>query len=433
MIELIIGTYGLLCWLVFKKFRLVPINSYTVSTAIMIGAAFLGVMALLMFKFHPASSDGRLYTVTTPILPTVAGRVIDVPVQANAPLREGDILFQIDPQPYQYEVDRLEAKLVAANTDLGQLEKRLAGAEAASDQARSEILASESEFDHQARRQLEQAQASAAQVKTQLALARKDEERYKDLVEKGTVPRQKFDQVQELVVRLEAQLAEANAAVAQAEEAIKGGGDKLQSVREQLRQAEAQEEEIRVALQAESNGTNPDVQQVIAELNLKRWELRQTTVRAPGDGYVTQLALRPGQMTAVLPLAPVMVFVHAEKPQLVASFPQNVIAEFSPGLEAELAFKAYPGKIFPAKVRWVVPATAEGQATASGALRTVTSGQAQGRIPVLFDYGPEVDALGLPGGSQAIVAVYTDNLHAIGLMRKIILRIKSWENYIFLP
>src|SRR6185436_10606515 len=110
--------------------------------------------------------------------------------------------------------------------------------------------ATESEFDHQARRQLEQAQASSAQVTTQLVLARKDEIRYRDLVAKGTVPRQKFDQVQELVVRLEAQLTEANAAIAQAEEALKGGGDTLQAARERLRQAEAQEQEIRIALEA---------------------------------------------------------------------------------------------------------------------------------------------------------------------------------------
>ncbi|WP_374384042.1 HlyD family secretion protein [Dongia sp.] len=433
MIELIVGTYGFLCWLVFKKFRLIPVNSYTVSTAIMIGVAFLAFLGLMMFKYHPASADGRLYTVTTPIVPSVAGRVIDVPVRPNVLLREGDVLFQIDPEPYQYEVARLEAKLAAANADLGQLEQRLAAAEAASAQARSEILASESEFDRQARRQLEQAQAAAGQVAAQLSFARKDFDRYKELVAKGTVPRQKFDQATEQVERLEAEQRQAAAAIAQAEEAIKGGGDKLQSAREKLRQAEAQEKEIRIALQAESNGSNPDIQQVVAELNLKRWELSETTARAPGDGYVTQLTLRPGQMASTLPIAPVMVFIHDAKPQLVASFPQNVIAEFKPGLEAELAFKAYPGKIFKATVRNVLPVIADGQASASGALRTTTPAAAPGRIPVLFDYGPDVEALGLPGGAQALVAVYTDNLHAVGFARKIILRIKSWENYIFLP
>ena len=99
MIELIIGTYGLICWLVFKKFRLIPINAYSVSTAIMIGVAFLGVLAILLMKYHPASGDARLYTYTTPIVPQVSGRVVDVPVMANAPLREGDVLFQIDPRP----------------------------------------------------------------------------------------------------------------------------------------------------------------------------------------------------------------------------------------------------------------------------------------------------------------------------------------------
>ncbi len=433
MIELVIGTYGFICWLVFKRFKLIPTNAYTVCTAILIGVAFLGVMAILLLKYHPASSDGRLYTVTTPIVPQVGGRVVAVPVAANVPLRQGDVLFEIDAAPYQYEVDRLAAALAAANTNLSQLEKRLAGAKAASDRARADVLASESAYDRQARQQLEQARASAAQVKSQLSLARKDYARYKDLVEKGTIPRQKFEQVTQQVEQLDAQQRQAESVIAQAEEAIKGGGASLQATRDQLRQAEAQEEEIRVQLESESGGVNPEVQQAIAELNMKRWQLDQTTVRAPSDGYVTQLTLRPGQMTTTLPLAPVMVFVHQERPALVATFPQNVIADLVPGLQAELAFKAYPGRVFSATVSHVLPATAEGQITASGQLRTATAATAPGRIPVVFEYGADIEALGLPGGAQATVAIYTEHLHALAFLRMIVLRIKSWENYLFLP
>lgn len=433
MIELVIGTYGFVCWLVFKRFKLLPVNAYTVSTAIMIGVAFLGVMGILLMKYHPASSDARFYTVTTPIVPQVAGQVVEVPVAANVPLRQGDVLFQIDPAPYQYEVDRLAARLAAANTDLSQLEKRLAAARAATDQARADVLASESEYDRQAQQQLEQARASSAQVKSQLSLARKDYARYKELVEKGTIPRQKFEQVTQQVEQLEAQQRQAQSVIAQAEEVIKGGGASLQAARDRLRQAEAQEEEIRVELDSQSGGVNPEVQQAVAELNLKRWQLEQTTVRAPADGYVTQLTLRPGQMTTSLPLAPVMVFVHQERPALVASFPQNVIADLVPGLEAELAFKAYPGRVFQATLSHVLPATAEGQISASGQLRTATPGSAPGRIPVVFEYGADVEALGLPGGAQATVAIYTEHLHVLAFLRKIVLRIKSWENYIFLP
>jgi multidrug resistance efflux pump len=103
-------------------------------------------------------------------------------------------------------------------------------------------------------------------------LACKDYVRYKELVEKGTIPRQKFEQVPEQVERLEAQLRQAKSALAQAEEAITGGAT-LQPTRERLRQAEAQEEEIRVELESQSGGVNPDVQRVVAELGLARWRL----------------------------------------------------------------------------------------------------------------------------------------------------------------
>jgi multidrug resistance efflux pump len=433
MVELIVGTYGLICWLVFKKFRLIPVNAYTVCTAIMIGIAMLGVLGILLMKYQPASSDGRLYTVTTPIVPQVSGQVIAVPVAANVPLREGDVLFQIDPAPYEYEVNRLEAKLEAANTNLSQLEKRLIAAQAATSQAKADVLASESEYDRQAQQQRDQAQAGVEQISSQLSLARKDYARYKDLVEKGTISRQKFEQVAEQVERLEAELRQSKSSLAQSEEAITGGGATLQAARERQRQAEAQEEEIRVELEAQSGGVNPDVQQVVAELGLARWRLEETTVRAPADGYVTQLALRPGQMTTTLPLAPAMVFVHGEQPTLVATFPQNVIVDLKPGLEAELAFKAYPGKIFKATVSHLLPTTAEGQFTTGGQLRTATSGTAPGRIPVVFEYGSDVADLNLPGGAQATAAIYTEHVHVLAIIRMIILRIKSWENYLFLP
>lgn len=433
MIELTIGTYGLICWLVFKKFRLIPVNAYSVSTAIMIGIAFLAVLAIMLMKYHPASSDARLYTFTTPIVPQVNGRVVDVPVSANVPLREGEVLFQIDPRPYQFEVDRLEALLAAANADLSQLEKRLTGAEAASDQARAELLASESEYDREARQELEQARFAADQVRAQLTLARADYERYRELYERGTVPRQKFEQAQEQAQRLDAQLKQTEAAVRQAEEVVEGGSGRLQAVRDQLRQAEAQEEEIRIALEAESGGVNPDVQQVVAALENARWQLDETTVRAPADGYVTQLTLRRGQMAVKFPLSPVMVFIHKDKPGLLASFPQNVIADLKPGLEAELAFKAYPGRVFPATLSHLLPATAEGQLAPSGQLRAATAESAPGRVLVAFNYGEDIEALRLPGGAQATIAIYTENLHALSLLRKIVLRIKSWENYIFLP
>ena len=60
-----------------------------------------------------------------------------------------------------------------------------------------------------------------------------------------------------------------------------------------------------------------------------------------------------------------------------------------------------------------------------------TSAHEPGYIPVIFDYDEDVTGLNLPVGAAATVAVYTDRVHALSLLRKIIVRIHSWENYVF--
>ena len=431
MIELILGTYGVACWLVFKKFRLIPVTTYTVCTAILGGIVlFMGILILLT-NFQPASHDGRMYAPVTQIVPQVRGKVIEVPVVANQPLKEGDELFRIDPRPYQLEVERLEAALAGMNSQVAQLSEKLGAAEAATRQAQANLLVSESEYDRQARIALEQATDQIEQIKSRLGYANANLERNRKLRPSGAISQQELEAIESQVTSLTAELKQTTGAESAAQEKIASGGNRLQAAREALKGAEAEERQARLALEAESDGMNPEVRQTLAQLELKRWELDQTLVRAPADGYATHVGLRPGQMATPLPLSAPMVFVTKEKSTFIATFPQNVIAIIEPGLEAELAFKAYPGRIFKAKVSRIAPIIAEGQFTASGQLRSATPGQAPGQIPVVFEYGEDVEALNLPVGAQASVAVYTHHFHAMSIVRKIILRIKSWENYVF--
>jgi multidrug resistance efflux pump len=431
MIELIIGTYGVACWLVFKKFKLVPVTTYTVCTAILGGIVLLMGIMILLSMCHPVTHDGRFYSAVTQIVPQVRGTVVEVPVTPNQPLKEGDELFRIEARPYELEVDRLEAALEGMNTQVAQLSERVAAAEAAKRAAEANLLVTESEYDRQARISQEQAQDQIRQIKSRLTFAETNLARSRELLPSKAITQQQFEQNQTQVESLKAELNQAVAAERAAQEKIASGSNRLQAAREALKQAEAEEREARLALEAESDGMNPEVRQALAQLEQKRWELEQTVVRAPSDGYVTYVGLRPGQMATPLLVHTPLVFVTKENPEFIASFPQNVIPLIEPGLEAELAFKAYPGQIFKAKVRRVLPIIPEGQFVASGQLRSVTPGQAPGRIPVAFEYGDDVAELNLPVGSQASVAVYTHHFHALSFLRKIILRIKSWENYVF--
>ena len=431
MVELILGTYGLGCWLVFKKFKLVPVNTYTIFTAILGGVVILLLLFVLLSVFHPVAHDGRMYSVVVQITPNVRGLVVEVPVEPNKPLKTGDVLFRIDPRPYQIEVDRLRAAVESKNVQFAQLGEQLAAAEAATRQAKAAMLVSESEFDRQARENYERAESQVKEAKERRDLAKVEVDRSNDLLRTGAGTQIEVDRDTTRLKTADEALAQAEASAKIASEQLKTGGSSLESVRQQVARAEASERQVRVQFQAEMDGVNPEVREMMEQLAFKRWELDQTVVRAPCNGYVPSVVLRPGQMAVPMPLKPLMMFIVGEQPTLVASYPQKVIAEIKPGLEAEAAFKAYPGRSFKVKVRRVLSAVSEGELTASGELLTTTPAAAKGYIPVVFDYPEDVAALQLPIGAQASIAIYTEKVHALSIVRKIILRMKSWENYVF--
>ena len=88
---LLIGIYVSLCYVIFKIFR-IPVNQWSLSTAALGGIIGIVLILLLMNYNHPFTANARIYFAVTPVLPSVKGRVIEVPVATNTPLKEGDEL-----------------------------------------------------------------------------------------------------------------------------------------------------------------------------------------------------------------------------------------------------------------------------------------------------------------------------------------------------
>jgi len=109
-------TYVAICFAVFKIFR-IPVNQWSLATAALGGILGLSLLFITMAYNHPYSTNARIYFAVTPIVPNVKGRVIEVPVMANTPLQKGDVLFRIDPTPYQYIVDQRKAALAEAEPE----------------------------------------------------------------------------------------------------------------------------------------------------------------------------------------------------------------------------------------------------------------------------------------------------------------------------
>ena len=87
---LLILIYAALCIAIFKIFK-IPVNKWTLPTAVLGGIFMIGFILLVMNYNHPFSANARIYFATTPIMPDVKGRVIYVPVEPNALLKKGDV------------------------------------------------------------------------------------------------------------------------------------------------------------------------------------------------------------------------------------------------------------------------------------------------------------------------------------------------------
>ena len=102
------------------------------------------------------------------------------------------------------------------------------------------------------------------------------------------------------------------------------------------------------------------------------------------------------------------------------------------GDDAEVAFDAVPGHVFKAKVRSVVPAIAAGQLSTSPTLIEPETRTTAGRAVAVIDVTDDRSDYQIPLGATAQVAIYTEHWHHLSLLRKTLLRMRSWQNYIFL-
>ena len=401
---LLLGIYAFFVWLIFIKFKWLPWNIYSQVTVVVIPIVALAVMILTLNVVAPSSSDLRVFRFTVPIVSQVRGRVIEVPVEeGNRPVKKGDVLFRIDPTPYQLQVNTLQAQLASAVGQQKEVEESLKGAQAGVAGAQGTIA---------------QAAARTAEVSAKLDLARKRVAQYRELVASGAGTRFDLEQAETNVADLVGQLAAARGAEMQ--------------TRAGEQQAVASREQVQQKLGAKVNGEYATVAQIRAQLESAKWDLDQTTTRSPCDCYVVNLQLRPGGFVAALPVAPVMTLVEAGG-TFVALYAQNELHKVAPGNEAEFALDTHPGRIIKGKVDSVVWASGAGQIQATGTIPMtgVLTAPPQ-RFAVKFDVAERDRELFLAAGAAGDAAIYTDHAAFLHILRKVILRVGSYTNYLVL-
>ena len=413
---LLLGIYSFFVWLIFIKLKLLPWTTpWKVAVAIF-PVVCIAIMLLLLNIFAPTTTDVRVVKYIVPVVSQVRGRVVEVPVENNRPVKKGDVLFKIDPTPYQNEVHSIEARLLSDEAKVGADRTRLA-------EARAKLTDAQS-TERQLQEQLNQTTAQVATLTPSIELARTRVEQNTKLVAAGAGNRFDLEQWQTTLNELTGQLSSARAAEQQAREKLSGrvGGDlaSVAQVKAQIATAEAQ---VKVS-QAQVETTR-------AQLETAKFDLAQTTLYAPANGTMVNVNLRPGFFVAGMPFNEVMTFVDNEY-QIFAIFGQNELHQIVAGNEAEITLDTYPGRVIKAHVDSIIWAQGQGQLDASGNLPQTVVAAPPGRFPVKLVVGEHDKDLFLAAGARGSAAIYTEGLGPIHIIRKVLMRVQSYLDYIII-
>ncbi len=265
------------------------------------GVFLVSALILLMNYNHPYTALAQKAVIAIPVTPQVTGIVTQVTDKQNVRISKGEMLFSLDRTRFQARVDRLKADLMTAVHNIQALKG-----------------------------QLEEAIANTTHVSAERDRLFKDYQRYVAGSKAKVNPFSERD------------IDNARQDFLAQDALVKG--------------SVAEQGQIKSQLESVVNGEQSQIVSLRAQLTEAQYNLEQTVVRAPSDGYVTQVLIRPGTYAAALPLRPVMIFIPEQKRLIIAQFRQNSLLRLKTGDEAEVVFNALPGQVFPASLlafyRW---------------------------------------------------------------------------------
>lgn len=367
---IILFLYLIVVWIIFRKFKLVGWGWASGTVTAVIGALILATF-LALFNYLTPSGSFVVVSRVAEITPNVSGEVVEIPVKPNEPVKAGAVLFRIDPAPFQYKVNQLEASLAQARQQVKQLTANY-----------------------------EQARANAEGLSKQLAYHIQRLADYRKLV--GEDAQTEF-RLQDVQVQYE-------------------------TVEFQLQAAKAAQLSARLAMESEIGGVNTTVAQVQAQLDNAKWELEQTTIRAIGDGTVTVMALAVGDRA--MQARAVMSYILTDDIVIAGMFSPNGFKTIKPGARVKLVFDDDPGRIHEATVTAIPQGVGQGQITVSGTLARVGSIGGAKVYPAAISIPKTIDRgqlrLGMPGTATA----FADNAGVIGLLMSILVWVSSYAAYL---
>jgi len=352
-----------------------PVAIVLTAAPLVLFCTWLFYITWAMNLYHPHSSDVQVLRRIVPITPRTSkpGRVTEVMVSANNPLKKGDVLFAIDPKPFEFEVTQLQALLAASQPGTPELQAALDRAVAARE--RAEVLTTQAQESYEL-----QTEFRARGAITQAAL---------------------------------------DAAKRNLEAAVQSETD-----------AHAAEERARRELTSAASDKSAVVAQVRQQLAAAAKDLAETNVIAPCDGFAPSVDIPRGRIVSAA--TAVMQFVcdveEGSRDSVVATLPQGAYPGVKAGAAAEVIFSTYPGRVFMAKVDGVIEITSSRQIAVGSDIFAITPPSAElPRLAMILKI--DDPNFWIPADAHGEATVYADHAPFTGTLRKGLMRMKAMINY----
>jgi multidrug resistance efflux pump len=274
----------------------------------------LAVLAILLkywdYVANPWTRNGQVRADVIQITPRVSGPIVRLPIRDNQSVKAGELLFEIDPRTFQASYDKARAQVDQTGDNVLALEKQVDASEAAVEVSRANI---------------QRAKNYVAQIDATIEKNRAEYERQQNLLPKKATSQKALERAK---ANLEVSVQERRSAESQ-----------LLQAQASLTEAEARLAEDRARLGALGE-SNPQLRSALAALREAELNLEFTQVRAPVDGYVTNLNLRLGTQTVTN--QPALALVDVGSFWVSGFFKENTIGNMQSGDRAVVTLMTYP-------------------------------------------------------------------------------------------
>ncbi|TPK83572.1 HlyD family secretion protein [Mesorhizobium sp. B2-4-13] len=321
---------------------------FALPAALIIGGGYVWVTG----GRYQETENANLQQAKVSIASDTAGRIVQVAISDNQTVKQGDLLFAIDPEPYRIALAQADAAVATARLNVEQLRAAYSQAQSQQKSAASEVDYAQSQFDRAA-----------------------------DLAQKGINAKSSLDQAKNDLDKARQQLAVAEQGIISAKAAL-GGNPDIETDK------------------------HPTVMSALAARDKAAYDLEQTTVKAPADGVVYQAAsFKVGQYVGSG--TPLFALVETGDTWVDANFKETQLTNMKPGQKAEIVVDTYPGRTFKATVRAIGAGTGADFSLLPAQNATGNWVKVTQRIPVRLELTDPDAKMALRTGMSASVTVDT--------------------------